>query len=110
MQQSAAGGALVPPIPQVIFPSDAITLTTYDVGVTEGDAMLVLVEPVGTGSQCIAAVGIGGTVTVTAYTAITGTTDGGSITLNGSGISLYHPSATPAGAVSFGTTALCPFQ
>jgi hypothetical protein len=112
MQQSQSSSAVMPPIVQLIFPNDALSATTYDIGVSDGEAMMLLVEPVGT-SSCIAGVGMGGTVTVTAYTGITSpATDGGSIALNGESIHIYHPSATPMGDLStqFGSTPACTFR
>jgi hypothetical protein len=92
VQQSMSASGAVSPYVQLQFNTDQLA-----VGATKlpQDAILVVWEVVGEAPTCVAAIGFGA-VTIQVAQA-TAELEGGKLKLGGSGIALYHPSATPAG-------------
>lgn len=100
MQQSSNGQSIVNPIPQLMFPTDAITPGQFDMDPTkEGSATFVLLNAVGTSDSCLLAYCFSGTTNVTAATNTTAAS-GGSIALGVTNAKVYYPTETPAGDIS----------
>jgi hypothetical protein len=114
VQVSQSMSGMLDPSVQLVFPTDALVETSYDVDVAgEDDVLLLLVNGMETGDDCVLALGIGGSVTVT-HAVDTTLVEGGELDAEGMDIPLYHPSATPYGdvtaeLVSSGTD-VCPME
>ena len=97
MQQSAAdtaGTTPANPWVELDFASDVISPGTFNLDIVTGSqATLVLLNSLGT-TYCVLALAVGGSVNVSAASNTTAT-DGGSITLSGSSIPVYHPTNVP---------------
>jgi hypothetical protein len=105
---------IVNPIVQITFPSDDVADGDYDLNITEADdVMLALFNATGPSSQCVLALGIGGTITVTNAVDTT-LTEGGTISVSFTDAPLYHPSSTPMGDITSDLIAqgaeICPVE
>jgi hypothetical protein len=115
LQQSAAdtSGTTANPWVELDFTTDAISPGNYTVGImAESQAILVVINYLGPSSICMLAFAEG-TINVSAASNTTAT-DGGSITLSGSSLSIYHPSNTPYGDITADLTSagyqVCPIE
>ncbi|MFH2007179.1 MAG: hypothetical protein ABI333_11380 [bacterium] len=88
------------PMALIIFPTDALEVQSYTVDLSDPaetqNPYIFLFNAITQLSRCVLAVASGGTLTVTAAEN-TSSPDGGSLTIQGSGIPLYHPTNTPYG-------------
>jgi hypothetical protein len=88
------------PIVIMQFPDDAVTVGTWGLDISGAmSANLLVIDDISTGSPCVWAIAIGGTMTVT--TAVDTTLDdGGQLAFEGTGVPLYRPVDTPRGDVT----------
>ncbi|MFW5740353.1 MAG: hypothetical protein ACOC1F_08300 [Myxococcota bacterium] len=99
MQQSIQGQAVASPMVQMQFASDIIASGPLAVGLDQNSQASIMVMDVLPGNNaCLAAIAVG-TIQVTGAQDTT-TTDGGTLSLTGSNLTLYHPTDTPYGDIS----------
>jgi len=116
LQQSAAdasGTTPANPWVELDFASDNVTPGNYALDIMEGaGGTLVVLNSLGT-TYCMLAFAVGGSINVSASSNTTAT-EGGTITLSGSSIPIYHPSNTPYGDITADLTSMgvtvCPIE
>jgi hypothetical protein len=109
-----AGTTVANPVVRLFFPSDNVTTGACPLDLySASGCQLYVVNITSATTACILALGQGGTINVTAATN-TAQTDGGTISLNGSALPIWHPTNVEGADISSDLTAqgltVCPIE